>query len=736
MWNGDERNEVMRMTHRGTAGLAILLLALKCLAPLPARAAEACSPEAQSLLVPDNLPELTGDAKIRQAQACLNSRGCYRDRAAKNIDGIVGRQTNEALQRSRDQACTAAPLPRPEPEPERKPEPAPASKAAEDDFVRCGDGNQAVSWRLTQEDLDILQSRIPLTEQIQNGLPVLLDTDFPSTDLFEYALAYAVRSSTSPARNLGTDADLNRDIGQTLATDIKPYRKTVLEIACKASTDANSGPDWQPRWSAPMYNALAQPVYGFWPHGAAKSDKGKFAADEIDFGLVNRIGWLGISFTDRGILTMPANFQATATKQIELARRFTTAVNLVIFRRMKKEDWLNLVTGSPDALAETLTQNVADLVGTRRNGFLDRLQYWLFPTELTLPTTAWDGVTLDFDGYPYDDPRSVKFLLDLITKMRRKFNGVEHHRSAALWRLISQQPDRLDISLVVPYSVFVPSAGTGADKPIGADDTILQLAQLVPKTQGSGLAEETSPDDIADQFIVFLPELTSSRKKELRQAIESAFNRTDETRKILYDNKNLSLAMWRYQMLRRITYILLPQRWDFGDGFYTNPGKQFYDDMLYARDNFAAAGFWPLVGKKSEDTDLPADIRGIFGGDEYDLIQNAAPRTWSAAGISIANRFSFYRREMFFFTEITAFISLIYYALCSYIAEYNNFYQKNKIKFKIIMIFNFLFLMCTLWIFPKLHSLALKALIFLIFSFLFAVAVRQWFVRRVETDLP
>ncbi len=681
----------------------VLLFAWLILAGIPAHAADSCS--ADSVTVLGNLKtsdKIVGSIqsigkmplkKIMSVQSCLRVRGCYAT-DPKEVDGVVGPFTTAALYRSYFGDCNPVPQPPP-----------------------CGDGRQMISYSLSADDVEKLEnppeqessqsSADPseaepdkttaapaVSDPLKKGLAVIQGTDYPNGDLFYNALTYVTEEPIADQKDL-----------PAVQTELKDFKPEIMQLACKAHAAAATGPGWTPDYKRPMLESLSDPVYGlfpFWlsdqpPAGAAAASF-KQSPHQVDFGVLARVGWSGVTFGRSGTLDLRAlnDADSPVAEQVDAARRFRTSVDLVFYSRLSRSEWLSVVHGNSDPFVNALSENIANEVGKPLGGFLNTIQPVMFPGLLTFPPTAWDGATLDLGDFPYQDPAAMDLLRKLLRSIRIEL--VDREQRKTVYR-----SDRhlLNLNLVVPYEMFVvsppvPSAnGSSAVVPPGdsgiENPTIDALADLVPKkrddTSEPGLSRPQACDEpgtayppdcsIVDNFIVFLPEPTTDTKKDLRQAVEDAFARNEQRREMLQQNSSISLAAWRFQMLRRIICVLVADSWDYPSD-YKKAGGQFYDDMLYAADNFGAIGFWPLPAYDGSHTELAADVHQIFDLHGKDWVQSwVAPKFETAVGLPLANRFGGWRRELFLTVEIL-FILLVAY-LCSayWIFEMRDFFRRH-----------------------------------------------------------
>jgi hypothetical protein len=742
-------------------GMALMLSRLSILPALlvlglvgaatPGHAADACSSAAQKGLSTLNSTQIVSQiavishqnkANIKDMQSCLSMRGCYAN-DPHDVDAIVGPYTTAAIFRLVYGHCATTPVP-------------------VDD---CGDGHEPVTYSLSAIDIKGLEappqeaeqeqsdtatsdekdestdlpedkasaaeaSQPAMSPQLMAGLASMQDVEYPTRKLFENALDFF---TTQPLSNPKDYA--------AVAKELDEYKQEILSRACKAHVLTGAVSGWLPDWDANMLYSLSDPVYGVFPFWMSKSPVQASSAQntvasaearKVDFGNFERIGWMGVTFSREGALNLSTIRQnaSVITQQVESARRFRTSVDLIVYKKLSREQWIDIIYSGSDAFAQNLAGNISNTVGEPLTGVLDRLQRWVLPSLLTSPTTVWDGVTLDLQGYPYDDPRAMQFLLRFLVRLRQDLNQKEPLKT--VWGAARH---RLQLNLIVPYDVFVPAENASPDN----TTTVTQLAELVPKQRGDSSVSNASsdvPSSIVDEFIVFLPQSTNDTKKQLRLAVENAFNRNPEVLQWVKMDTSLSIAAWRYQMLRRIVCVLAPGTWQY-QGVYSKPGGQFYDDMLYSYDNFGAVGFWPFSETMGDNPNLAAQIREIFDREANDFVDTkVAPIFYKLLGAHVANFFCGWRRELFLTVEVTFSLFVIYFACSFWIFELRNFYSKYQWWFALLMAIA-LAMIILLCIFDhNLREWSLLIFIGLFVAMVAALFARQYFLRTIERDLP
>jgi hypothetical protein len=673
-----------------------------------------CSPAIQKKIVQLHNGEELTSTEIKAVQICLRNGNFYDSDHPPAVDGILGPNTAFAVE-SAVESCS------PEPPPAPTPQYVPPD---------CEDGHAMVSYVLTAADLDALKdppktgSGPPdpkLSPELLQSLQLMRGADYPSRELFLNALDFFTRSiDTTP-----------------------PIRELIGKKACKIHGAVDTAAGWVAKSDVPMTDDLSQTTYGFYPfwQGAGTPGAPNTVRRDIlpvDFSVLMRMEWFGVTFSDAGRLDLdPFIHQRDSPvyRKLALARRFGTGVDLVVYRRESPETWLNMVSddapGPGRDLIDYLSTSIANEVGTPLAGFLDNIQNW-FPEAFRSSPTFWDGVTLYFEGYPYDDPVALRAMVDLLHKLRSKLRAQEHYSN--IWKT---HKFPLALNVVLPFCNLVTDLG-GCKPPQDESNklTMSYLRTLVPKTLGEtdnpNSASGSSEDDI-DEFIVFLPQSTSTNKMALRESIERAFTSVAD-KKSLDTGAGEYLADWRKNMLRKMTYVLFPATWKLNLD-YRKPGSQFYDDMSYAQDNFWGIGLWPSPVPGADDPKLAADIRDVFKRTQTDLIDR-----WLAplfAGIpGFANFFLEYRRELFVFVSTLALLLTILGICAFWIIELRQFFTEHfwwfvAVAVLIVAILGFEFLFN-----QDLRNYATPFGVVLVIVFLLGMLVRRTYLGTVKKDLP
>jgi len=674
-----------------------IFILLAVLSPGAALAQSDCTPFALEQLSKLNTQQISGQiqdimqlapGQIMEVQRCLKARGCY-DRDPAAIDGIVRVFTGGALTRSASGRCSIRP--------------------DTGEIESCRKGNDAITWQLSTANIKALETPEkpdagsidassqtetpppapppPMSGELKAGLQLMQNADYFSRDLFENDLRYFTLEPITDEK-----------VKKAATTEFDGMLPKIREIACKSHSYDMTPPAPDPDMGLNETEALSDGVYGFFPFWgfgtSVEEEQGKPekkagsvpTRHQVDLGVLQRIGWFGATFNNSGQLDLPSLKSPESHKivvdEIALARRFRTNVDIIVYKKLSPAQWSEVISADPDTFINNLTDGIAKEVGSMPGGFLDSVQCWAIPSALTSSPLEWDGATLYLDGFPWGDSAALDFLKKLLRRLRvALYNRQES--SAVCQRA---RPE-LNLYLVVPFDALVvdPPQPPGQQTPQqpARNPTIFALSQLIPNRKGDiNLASRRPPEvDVVDSFLVFLPQSTSVNKKRLRQAIETAFNRNEDTLRAVQENVDVDLAVWRYQMLRRIIYILSPGEAKY-KGDYAKPGLQLLDDMVYGKNNFAAVGFMPLPVHDGNNLNLADDIRLVFRREQRDWVErNISPIVEKVTGMPFVNFIGSRRREIFLLIELIAAVLLLYFIASRWIFELRDFFSEHKMPF-------------------------------------------------------
>jgi hypothetical protein len=593
--------------------------------------------------------------------------------------------------------------------------------------------------------------------ELKKGFDFIQDLEYPTPEMFTNALEFFTD------QYVAGEAKAH----QTVLKEVKKDEPEIVKKACKNYPGSQKVPEWKPNWKANMAYPLSDRVYALYPSAMltpllpGAPSTAVPPAYKLDLGVLSGIGWAGATFSQSMGITLRPAFRDVAggiDNQIKIARQFRTDVDLVVYKSQSAEEWFELT--SEDSNLRSLASQISAEVTQQRHGFLNDIQYWTLPDALTMAATAWDGVTLDFRGFPFNDPEAVTSLVNLLKYMRSDLTEAAAKGRKSIWR---GKPQTFDVNLVVPYATFMadgaPMLSVLKDEcdlsrivSLSSQNRIMQLAALVPKDRAAGRVEQNAnqADEIVDNFIVLLPQPTGCAKKALRLGIEAGFERTPGNLERLKADPNISLASWRYQMLRRVIFELSPETWKYAGPDYQRPGSQFYDDLVYAKDNFGGVAFSsmpafeiPAAGgsEASTGTSLALDIHHVFAVPGTPDFGGRTPsgtaigKQWQAT-VYLANICGAYRRQIALTAELLLFLLLLYAVLSYWIFDLRTFYEEHHLYFwGALLLAGVLIVLLCLYD-RRLREVAAYIYVGLSFLVLIAAWALQYIRSSMQRDLP
>jgi hypothetical protein len=284
----------------------------------------------------------------------------------------------------------------------------------------------------------------------------------------------------------------------------------------------------------------------FWQGGAVQ---------QIDFSLVSRVNYYGLTFDDNGELVMANGggrvselFGASDDRQLDfvtVARRHRVSVDWVI-QRSAWDPWAALGTKEREIRFNQLADNILRLLGGRMTDFTSRARPWLSFGMARVPVRG-DGVTLYFDGYPRDAVSVAQFDAFLA-----RLRGMLDERDFSLNIMLRRaelnvgiyQYDKL-AGMVRPKETLAPASLTE------------KAVKLFQREQARRMPF----------FLVLFDEPSGYHKQLLRREIESE-----------------NTGMDQLHLLNRMVPVI---NFD-GDGW-----QQLEEDLVYFNQNFGGVGFWP-----------------------------------------------------------------------------------------------------------------------------------------------
>lgn len=345
-----------------------------------------------------------------------------------------------------------------------------------------------------------------------------------------------------------------------------------------------------------VHDRLEGDVYGFYPYWMAGEKQ------TIDFSVVTRIGYYGLSFDDKGNIANASRWSGLDTGFIREAQTYGAKVDLVVYRN----DWKTWNQSSAEEKAvafENLAANIAGLVNIPLTDFSSRAKPYISMGASPAPIMG-DGVTLHFDGYPQDKAAVDAFNV-FIRALRNRFK--EQGRQ---------------------YSVNIMFRSSEMGKGIYDYHKLVGLMDAI----------KGSDKKLNSRFLVLLQEPTTADKKRLRVNIENGLHGTD-----------------RMKLLRNVVMVLT---------FDGHNDSQLKDDVIYAKDNFGGVGFWPQPAALADSAGESAISLALH--ENYLNHANADISLKPAVcGFICPNRWAFRLAWEFFIFALVACI-ILYFRTCEY----------------------------------------------------------------------
>ncbi len=409
--------------------------------------------------------------------------------------------------------------------------------------------------------------------------------------------------------------------------------QTILEQAKDLKAfDPSKLVTWQGDDCGCLVDLSGKTIYGFYPFWMAG------ATQKIDFSLLSRIAYYGLSFDQKGEMSPLLHWHPRTADFVTEAQRYRTKVDLVIYKN-DWSDWFHFSTKDQLFIIDKTTRNIVQAVHQKMpDTFENRVKSMMSSKE---STTMGDGVTLYFDDYP-EDARAVAFFESFIKTLRLKLDAANTNYK---------------LNLMLPMNAI----GKGIY-------TFENLEKFMRD-------EDTSADDDIDLFLVILEKPTTDTKKALRLSFEQ-----DDAFK----------GNQRKNMLRKIIPVISPV------GHAPEESGPFEHDLIYFEDNFGGVGFWPLplttdknaekvteivdrVFNKTKDLDL---LHRMIPEESFSLCKWICPNRWyfrlaydllfallflygliALQNTALRNIFNQYR-QFFILTLLTAILILYSAVMC------------------------------------------------------------------------
>jgi hypothetical protein len=252
----------------------------------------------------------------------------------------------------------------------------------------------------------------------------------------------------------------------------------------------------------------------------------------IDYSLLTHIGYYMLRLNKKGEIKNDLHWTDTygIARFINRSHKHRVKVDITLYA----ENWQNW---SQDAI-DIAVNSITDIVTKKYKAHEVSLMRRIFPLVQDTSSANADGVNIYFDGF--SEPTSSKQIMKIVKGIKT--------------RLMKKKSNaKINLTLGIDFT---------------KKNTILFKALKDVVWSRDGEKEIV----LVDMIYIFLSGDTSKQKKTLRQEIETAYDGEGELRE---------------KVLRKIVPVLFPPETS-GDV------KQFKDDLIYAKDNFAGIGIWPL----------------------------------------------------------------------------------------------------------------------------------------------
>lgn len=355
--------------------------------------------------------------------------------------------------------------------------------------------------------------------------------------------------------------------GEDYAQTAKLLQEQTSRISIKATDDCGCSRDFDAK------------VYGFLPYWLADGSE-----QLVDFSVLDRIGFHALQLdqlTDDGKIPHKSlwgqNSATSIAKFIGAAHRHRVKVDITYY----SDDWMNWKEEKISQVAEAVRRSASDTFSDTSKGtdigpnLLDLLRK-LLPFVEDRSSVGVDGINLYFDKY--EEPRHASRLVQITRAVAERMPEAS-----------------INIMLGLDWSASKTAAGEGIK--VELFSKLKSILEIDPDA-AENLNDESEANTQSarnrvvkiEKLFVFLPRntekdkrVTSRSKKQLRRAIEDAFDGYGQARKTV---------------LRKTVPILPTSKSSvvehYFDKIYEGKTGQFVDDLIYLQDNFAGVGLWPL----------------------------------------------------------------------------------------------------------------------------------------------
>jgi hypothetical protein len=385
---------------------------------------------------------------------------------------------------------------------------------------------------------------------------------------------------------------------------------------------------WSSKGCGCLMDDLSGTVYGFYPFWLAD---GKTQA--IDFNVLSRVAYYGLSFDENGVLRQANNPHNDATVLstdkaerdsqtgfVQVVRKYDSQLDWVIHNDKPYWDWWKTQTSATRAaILNALAENIARLLATRIPGQFSTIGQSL-PFGVEMMPTLGDGVTIYFNDFP-GDAESVAIFNRFFADLQKQLLGMKNDYF---------------VNILVPQSAL----GAGLYR-------YFNLLSWIDTTKftnsANSLLLSSRQENLQTKILVLIEEPTTDAKKELRLDVE----------------RGELHGIERELLLRSIIPVIQ---------FDGRNWKQLEDDVVYFKSNFGGIGFWPLAVNEAEVVgEIPFHCDGIKSVSGC-LIRFFQASTWYGEPESLLEKFvcenrTYFRLALGLLTVLSLlFVSLYFYS--------------------------------------------------------------------------
>ncbi len=334
-------------------------------------------------------------------------------------------------------------------------------------------------------------------------------------------------------------------------------------------------------------------VYGFYPYWRSTAtrpdmdDKVPAAIaeqkQEIDYSVVNRIAYYGLTLSETGEINAPLHWSASGKlgNFINKAHRHKTAVDLALY----SDHWAEWTESTMQASVMSVYNQLMLQVEYQQQGIKGYVPF------LNSTVASPDGVTLHFDRFS-DNPSARYKIVEFISQLYERLDDLERDYKINIL---------LDIGL----------------SELKGEEPLLKDIKSLLVSSSSGLPA------YVNSLLVLIDEPTTLTKKLLRSKIEDEFS-----------------GAQRMEVLRKVIPVISP----YGhEDDAPGPYSQFDDDLIYFQNNFSGVGLWPLplVSDKNM-AEISKRLITLYGAGEVDGVLNTLSDRYPAlCEFACPNRWAF-----------------------------------------------------------------------------------------------